>query len=278
MKTTVHIHPQHTKESACQKTNHLAIVAHQDDAEIIGYSGIQQCYLKESDWFSSITLTNGSGASRGGRYANLSDTQLSAIRQSEQIKAAQIGDYAFCIQWDISSKELKEQMEFFACELSQQLATSRPDTIYTHCPTDKHSTHRVVCEVVITAIRKIMQSDHHYKPTIYGVEVWGSLDWVPKEFLVELDCSPMANLEQALIGIYDSQIDGNKGYDKAVLGRRMANATFNSSHNSDSARSLNLAIELTPLLSDQSLTISSFLAPILEAFSMQTLAHFNNEK
>ncbi|GLQ31599.1 PIG-L deacetylase family protein [Litoribrevibacter albus] len=228
-------------------TTHLAVIAHQDDAEIVGYSGIQASFQRTDSWFSSITLTNGSGASRGGRYQNASNDALSLIRQHEQEKAALLGEYAFCQQWLCSSQTLKDQRNLAVQQLTNELDQIRPSTIYTHNPFDKHGTHITVLTIVLDALKSVIQTNPSYQPKVYGVEVWGSLDWLPNQFRIELDCSPMPNLEQALIGLYDSQIDGNKGYDTAVLGRRQANATFSDSHTEDQARSVNLALDLSPI-------------------------------
>ena len=261
-----YITPDKDENQALAVTTHLAIVAHQDDAEIIGYSGIHECFLEPNQWISSFTLTNGAVASRGGKYDLISNDQLSNIRQKEQIKAAQIGEYAFCKQWDCSSSDLKASPKEMANKLARELSSCRPNVIYTHNPADKHATHITTCRIAIEAVKAMREIDPTYNPKVLGVEVWGSLDWLPEEYKIELDCSPMPNLEQALIGIYDSQIDGNKGYDKAVLGRRIANATFTSSHQEDSFRAINLALDLSPLLHDKSLTIEQYLKSILDTF------------
>lgn len=258
------------KSNHLQQTTHLAIVAHQDDAEIIGYSGIHQCFQNPTNWFGSVTLTNGSGASRGGRYQNTSDQTLSEIRQSEQVKAAQLGEYAFCRQWLCSSKELKENQSVAIHQLATTINQVRPDTVYTHNPFDKHTTHIVVMNITLQALAKVREDNPHYQPKVYGVEVWGSLDWLPDAYRIDLDCSPMPNLEQALIGLYDSQIDGNKGYDTAVLGRRSANATFHSSHHEDSVRSTNIAMDLSKSLGTAT-DLVNYCQEILDAFTQEKI-------
>lgn len=252
---------------AKRHTTHLAIVAHQDDAEIIGYSGIHACFQKEDAWFSSITLTNGGGASRGGKYQAYNNRSLAAVRQQEQLKAALLGEYAFCSQWATDSAYLKTLKQEAISELVAELQHCRPETIYTHNPFDKHATHVSAMKAVIEAVKVIRQSEPNYQPTLLGVEVWGGLDWLPESYLIELDCSPMPNLEQALIGLYDSQIDGNKSYDQAVIGRRVANATFSASHSSDTHRAVNFAIDLTPLISDPTQSLEVFAKPIIEKFT-----------
>ncbi len=251
-------------------TSHLAIVAHQDDAEIIGYSGIQACFQQQDQWFSTITMTNGGGASRGGRYRDVSNDALSEIRQSEQEKAAVIGEYAFCQQWQCSSQRLKENSEQATQQLAETLAEMKPSVIYTHNPFDRHATHVTVMKITLAALQRVIGQNPDYQPTLFGVEVWGSLDWLPDHYRIELDCSKMPNLEQALIGVHDSQIDGNKGYDTAVLGRRRANATFASTHSEDQFQSVNLAIDLTQVLIGDA-SLSKLMSDVLTTFTEEKL-------
>ena len=259
-------------EVAYTSTTHLAIVAHQDDAEIIGYSAIHECFQRTDQWFGTITLTNGGSASRGGRYEQVSDSELSEIRQREQIKAAQLGEYSFCQQWLATSQQIKRDQDGASTQLSNTLLKVLPEVIYTHNPFDKHASHRAVLSIVISALQEINKIHPDYKPKVLGIEVWGSLDWLPDQYKVELDCSPMPNLEQALIGLYDSQIDGNKGYDRAVLGRRASNATFNSSHSNDTLRSVNIGIDLSHLTASET-SLTEFSEQVLKAFTTEKLSN-----
>jgi len=259
-------------EVAYTSTTHLAIVAHQDDAEIIGYSAIHECFQRTDQWFGTITLTNGGSASRGGRYEQVSDSELSEIRQREQIKAAQLGEYSFCQQWLATSQQIKLDQDAASSQLSNTLLKVLPEVIYTHNPFDKHASHRAVLSIVISALQEINKIHPDYKPKVLGIEVWGGLDWLPDQYRVELDCSPMPNLEQALIGLYDSQIDGNKGYDRAVLGRRASNATFNSSHYNDTLRSVNIGIDLSHLTASER-CLTAFSEQVLKAFIEEKLSN-----
>lgn len=56
------------------------------------------------------------------------------------------------------------------------------------------------------------------------------------------------NLAAALLGVYDSQIAGGKRYDSAALGRRLANATFYASHDTDSFESCSYGIDITDFI------------------------------
>ena len=265
-------------QSALSSSQHIAIVAHQDDAEIIAYSAISECFNRSDKWFSSLTLTNGSGASRGGKYQNFSDEELAHCRQQEQLSAAHLGRYALANQWSTSSSFIKQQASEAIESLYQYLLTSyqkgKIQYLYSHSPFDKHETHRAVLKVVIEATRRLKASHPDFQLILLGVEVWGSLDWLPEQYKIQLNCSDMPHLEQALIGLYDSQIDGNKGYDSAVIGRRLANATFCESHNQDQMRSVQYALDLSPLITspERYPTMKEFVSPILEDFhrSMQS--------
>ena len=46
-------------EEALARTTHMAISAHQDDIEIMAYSGILECFGKEDQWFMGAVVTNG---------------------------------------------------------------------------------------------------------------------------------------------------------------------------------------------------------------------------
>ena len=74
-------------------------------------------------------------------------------------------------------------------------------------------------------------------------------------------------LAGALNGIFDSQIAGGKRYDLAVMGRRRANATFFSSHTTDGADAIAFAMDLTPLIKDDTLDLVDYTMGYLEQFS-----------
>jgi hypothetical protein len=59
--------------------------------------------------------------------------------------------------------------------------------------------------------------------------------------------------------VYDSQVAGGKRYDLAAAGRRRANATFFRSHGVDAAEELWFAMDLTPLVRDESLGIAEYV-------------------
>ena len=64
------------------------------------------------------------------------------------------------------------------------------------------------------------------------------------------------HLQQALMGVFDSQIAGGKRYDRATIGRRRAAATYSESHDTDRHQALIWGIDRTPLRDDTSDPVS----------------------
>ena len=80
-----------------------------------------------------------------------------------------------------------------------------------------------------------------------------------------LDCSQHQNLARALSSVFDSQIVGGKRYDVAVEGRRAANVTFGKNV-CDEYKALNYAMDLTPLIYDESIDITEYVTGYIKKF------------
>ena len=91
------------------------------------------------------------------------------------------------------------------------------------------------------------------------------LDWLPDDRKVVLDVSERANISAALSAVFDSQISGGKRYDEAVMGRRRAHATFFESHAVDSATLLSFAMDLTPVVQDDTLSLAAYTSSLIDA-------------
>jgi hypothetical protein len=78
-------------------------------------------------------------------------------------------------------------------------------------------------------------------------------------------------LAAELNGVFRSQIEGGKRYDLGVLGRRRANATFFESHSVDRTESLAFAMDLTPLVRDDSLDVAAYVDGFIERFRVDVL-------
>lgn len=252
------------------RTTHLGIGAHADDLEILAIKGILEAYDNPNAWFTGVTVTDGRGAPRSGSYATVSDDDLWSIRREEQNRAADLGHYLAQIHLDYPSATVKSgSRKTVVSDIQQIIITTQPDVIYTHNLADKHNTHIAIALAVIEAARQLERRQTHFK--LYGCEVWRGLDWLPDAEKVLLDVSDRPDLQLALLKTFDSQIGGGKSYDLAAMGRRLANATFLESHQTDAARRLVFAMDLTPLIDDRELNVSQFVADKLQAFTDDVL-------
>ncbi len=246
-----------------ERTTHLGIGAHQDDLEFMATHGILACFGQPDKSFTGVACTDGAGSSRTGVYADYSDEQMKAVRRLEQRTAAMVGRYGAILQLDFSSKDVKARDNtHLVNDLFEILQATRPATVYTHAPSDKHDTHVGVVRALIEAVRRMPAGERPSQ--VYGCEIWRDLDWLPDNRKVVLDVSDRANISAALSGVFDSQISGGKRYDDAVMGRRMAHATFFESHAVDSAALLTFAMDLTPLVTDENLSMADYVAMLID--------------
>ena len=257
-------------ESALSRTTHLGIGAHQDDLEFMTVHGILACFGQPDKSYCGVTCTDGAGSSRSGVYAAYSDDQMKAVRRLEQRTAAMVGRYGAVLQLDFTSKQVKAQdSSAVADDLFEILKATRPQVVYTHAPSDKHDTHVGVVRAAIAALRRMPLAERPQK--VYGCEIWRDLDWLPDDRKVVLDVSDRANISSALSGVFDSQISGGKRYDDAVMGRRKAHATFFESHAVGSATLLTFAMDLTPLVQDDALSVSGYTASLIDAMKADVI-------
>jgi LmbE family N-acetylglucosaminyl deacetylase len=149
------------------------------------------------------------------------------------------------------------------------LHAARPETVYTHNPADKHDTHVAVTLALVEALRRLPRDRRPAR--LLGCEVWRDLDWLPDNEKVALDVSGRDHLAMSLMGVYDSQIAGGKRYDLATMGRRRAHATYAESHGVDKVEQLIYAVDLTPLLADDKLEVSAFVAALIGRFQEDVL-------
>ncbi|MCD6361755.1 MAG: PIG-L family deacetylase [Armatimonadetes bacterium] len=242
------------EEEAIARTTLMGVGAHQDDLEIMAYHGILECFGNPNEWFAGVTVTNGSGSPRDDLYADYSDDEMQIVRRMEQKKAAHLGEYGVQFLLDYPSSEVKDPGNPAPREdLRDILEAARPRVVYTHNFADKHDTHVAVASRVIEAIREM---DADARPEqVLGCEVWRDLDWMIDEDKVALDVAGHESLAMALLGVFDSQDCGGKRYDLATMGRRRAHATYHATHDVDVTDGLTFAMDLTPLIEDESLDI-----------------------
>lgn len=259
------------QEAAMTRATHMGIGAHQDDLEILALHGILGCFGSKDKWFAGVDVTDGAGSARSGLYASYTDEQMKAVRRVEQKKAAFVGEYGMQAQLDYSSAEAKDPGNRGPVDdIKAILSACRPSVVYTHNLADKHDTHVSVALRVIQAIRELPENQR--PTTLYGCEAWRDLDWLSDEDKALHDCSGRENLAAALIGVFDSQVGGGKRYDLASVARRRANATYLTSHSTDTATELAFAMDLTPLIRDISLDPAEFVAVHTRKFAEDVAA------
>jgi LmbE family N-acetylglucosaminyl deacetylase len=141
-------------------------------------------------------------------------------------------------------------------DLGAIIAATKAHTVYLHNPADKHDTHVAVFLRSLEALRSLPREKRPRQ--IYGCEVWRDLDWLVDADKQVLDASANPKLAAELVAVFESQIAGGKRYDLATAGRRLANATFHTSHATDQAAALTWAMDLTPLVNDETLSVEKF--------------------
>ena len=252
-----------TPEAALARTTHLCVIAHQDDIEINAYPAVAACYGRADRFFTGVVMTNGAGSARTGKYGHVTDAQMQEIRKEEQRAAARLGKYNLQLQLSHASGDVKKSGHAgVAADLATIFGGCRPAVVYLHQPADKHDTHVGCFLRCIEAIRALPREQRPAR--VLGVEGWRDLDWLADADKVAMDASANPELAEKLVAVFDSQIAGGKRYDLAAMGRRVANATFFASHATDTTNAVSFAMDLTPLVQDDALSVADFTLRHLE--------------
>jgi LmbE family N-acetylglucosaminyl deacetylase len=242
---------------ALARTTDLCIGAHQDDIEIMAHAGIAACFGVPGRAFTGVIVTNGAGSPRRGLYAQFTDAEIQTVRREEQRRAATTGRYAVQIQLAHPSADVKAPGHpGVRADLTAIFGACAPRTVYLHNPADKHDTHVTVLLRCLEALRALPPEKRPRR--VLGCEVWRDLDWLVDPDKVALDAGQRVELARQLLETFDSQISGGKRYDLATLGRRAANATFHTSHATDELTAITWAMDLTPLVADETLSVADF--------------------
>jgi LmbE family N-acetylglucosaminyl deacetylase len=253
-------------EEALARTTHMAISAHQDDLEIMAAQPIIDCFQQEDKWFTGVVLTDGRGSPRDNLYKDFTDEEMRLVRFKEQRKASIVGEYAAQVMLDYPSKIVKDSSRHEPVEdLALLLRTARPQTVFTHNLADKHDTHVSTALRAISAIRSLPEEERPAK--LYGCEVWRSLDWLLDSDKVAMNLSEHENLQEALLGVFDSQIAGGKRYDLASMGRRRANATYFETHGVDLMSGISYAMDMTSLITAVDVAPQDFVKELIQHFA-----------
>lgn len=252
-------------QAALARTTHLCVAAHQDDIEIMAYHGIADCFGRRDRWFSGVVVTNGAGSPRAGVYANYTDGEMQAVRTREQRKAAHLGEYSIQLQLAHPSSSVKNPNDAAVrSDLAAIFTISNAQVVYLHQPADKHDTHLAVLAHCLNALRGLPANKRPKR--VLGCEVWRDLDWLCDDDKQALDVGAYPNLAASLVGVFDSQISGGKRYDLATAGRRLAHATYHTSHATDRYQGITWAMDLTPLVHDPQLSVRDYTRGFVERF------------
>jgi LmbE family N-acetylglucosaminyl deacetylase len=242
---------------ALARTTHLCVIAHQDDIEINAYPAVADCLGRSDRFFTGVVMTNGAGSARTGKFAHVTDAEMQLIRREEQRTAASLGAYNLQLQLAHPSADVKKAGHAgVAADLAAIFGGCRPQVVYLHQPADKHDTHVACFLRCIEALRALPRDQRPVR--VLGVEGWRDLDWLADHEKVAMDASAHPELAAKLVGVFESQIAGGKRYDLAAMGRRLANATFFNSHATDQTNAISLAMDLTPLVADETLSARDF--------------------
>jgi len=256
-------------EQVLASITHLGIAAHPDDLEIMAIDGILKGFSGRGNVFGGVVLTDGRGAPRSGKFSSLSDDELALLRKEEQKEAARIGSYGALVFLNFSSRDVR-QGSSVVDSLARVLQMARPRWVYTHNLLDAHPTHSAAAWRVIQALRSLPAD--MLPEQVYGCEVWRGLEWLPVRWRVAFDCSDHLELQKELLEVFKTQVESGKRYDRAILGRRAANATMNEPNTVDKARALTYAMDLTPLVRDKTVSPRAYLLEILRDFEQEALS------
>jgi hypothetical protein len=142
--------------------------------------------------------------------------------------------------------------------------------VYSHNPADKHDTHVAVLTALVRAIRWMNPAERPQK--LYGCEIWRGLDWLDDDEKVSFDLDGADPLLTSLLREFKSQTGGGRRFDAAMLGRLRANAAFQDPRDVGQAKLVLLAMDLTPLIKDNTMDLADFMAARIARFQADVLA------
>jgi LmbE family N-acetylglucosaminyl deacetylase len=254
-------------QPALARTTDLGIGAHPDDLELLMLVPIGLCRGSADRWFAGVTATDGAGSTRTGRFADLSDDALVAVRRAEQREAGALGGYGALVQLGHPSAAVRGGgggQDDLVEDLVELLRASRPLNVYTHDLADKHPTHVAVAATVVRAIRSLPEGERPLR--LVGVEGWRDLDWLADHEKVVLDATGYGALGRRLAACFASQIEDAKPYDRAVEGRRWANATLSDPRALDQMEAVSVAMDLSPLIRNDHIDPVAYVAAAADRF------------
>jgi LmbE family N-acetylglucosaminyl deacetylase len=260
-----------SEDEALARVTDLGVGAHPDDLELLAGKAILECYQKTDRSFAGVICADGAAGPRSGPYANRGAEEMKEIRRQEQRTAAKLGEYGMLIQLGYPSPAIKDRKnQALEQSLLHVMEACRPRAVYSHNPADKHDTHVAVVAALIRAIRWMNQAERPQK--LYGCEIWRGLDWLEDKERVTFDLHGADPLLTSQLREFKSQIGSGKRYDAAFLGRLRANAAFQDPQAAERAKLVLFAMDLTPLISDNTMDMADFVAATIERFRNDVLS------
>jgi len=249
---------------ALRATRQLGVVAHADDLEIAAIKGILDAYDAPTPSFTGVVVCDGAGAARqGGSPAAVNEVRRE--REREQERAAELGRYAAVVFLAHPSASVRSGEPAVGVDLTQVLAETSADVVYTHSPLDAHDTHVAVVMELLEVLRRLPLERRPAR--VVGCEVWRDLDWLPEPHRVALDVGAQRELQGELLRAFSSQV-GGKRYDLAALGRRQAHATFRHADRPDETAGVVFGVDLAPLLVPEAPSVEQFVLDLIETFKL----------
>ena len=254
-------------DQACARTQVLGVAAHPDDLELMALPAILAGHADPAQGFAGLVVCNGA-------MAGVGPDEGVALRRMEQRAAAQVGHYSVMLQLGHASQAVQTgQAQGLAEDLVEAMKALRPETLYSHNPADRHPSHLAV---LLSLRQALKQLDPAERPKRWlGSEVWGGLDWQALGDRLALPLEGDRELAERLLEAHASQLSRGKAYGPASAGRRRANATFIASHSPDAAEEVVLAMDLSPLLADDQLSLQDFLSQRVERFRAEAVARLD---
>ena len=234
------------------RVKYMAFVAHAGDAEMMAIDGICRGYRARKYPFSCIVTCNDNDLFEGKENIEA----LKETRMNEQKAASELGRYNSCFFLNYDASQVKDPCdEEIVKEIAHIIKYLKPRVIYTHSLLDRDFTNVAVAIKVIYAIRSINRGAQ--PKVIYGCEHSRDLDWINKNKVVEFNNSKNIRFQRKLVACFETKGDSKRPLPKAVIARRVANATF-SEKGDNSFRLVSRAINMTNVARNSNLPVRKF--------------------
>lgn len=259
-------------DTAAARSTIMVFGAHQDDIEMIALHGILEGLNAGGYKLFGVVATDGVSSLHSGDYSGLSFGEIRETRNEEQREASRLGKYSAVALLNYTSPEVKDKsVVSLDDDLLTLIEAVKPEKVYMHNPFDRHDTHVAMCIRTLESLRRAAAKGIVPKH-VFGCEVWRGLDWLIHCDRAHLAVVDTDNIGDQLIRVFRSQFAGNRHYDLAAKGRRIANATYHESHNIEMDEEMTFAVDLLPLVQDATLNLSDYARHVINRFESDVMA------